>query len=97
MKDEEKKTYNGWYGFLAQNRMQLFLLSLSAGIAIVNLFIASLISPIKSDIQRVEAITLSNQKVLDKKEVLIDRIEVVISQLDSMERRLDRIENVLYR
>ena len=94
---KDDKNTNKQTAFLQKNSMQLFLLLLSSLITIANLFIASLLSPIKSDIQRVEAITLQNQQILEKKEVLIDKIEVIIKQLDTLEKRIDRIENKLDR
>jgi hypothetical protein len=72
-------------------------LVIATAITIANLYIASLLTPLKSDIQRVEAITMQNQQILDKKEILIDRIEVIIKQLDILEKRIDRIENRLDR
>jgi len=94
---KENNNTDNLKGFLQKNSIIITMYIITSIITILNLYTASLISPIKSDIQRVEAITMQNQQILDKKEILIDRIEVIIKQLDILEKRIDRIENRLDR
>jgi hypothetical protein len=94
---KENNNTDNLKGFLQKNSIIITMYIITSIITILNLYTASLISPLKSDIQRVEAITLQNQRTLDKKEVLIDRIEVVVTKLEILEKRIDRIENKLDR
>jgi len=87
----------GFLQFAKEYRDVLQIVLTLSGILVLiaNLYIASLIAPLKSDIARVDAIATQNQDMLVKKEALIDRIEVIIKQLDLLERRIERVEDKL--
>jgi hypothetical protein len=94
--DMQKKT-NGVVQFISDNKMQVFLLSLSTIITVANIYIASLLTPLKEDIRRVEA-RLDEDKIeikkIDERSSILGAINV---RLESMDKRLDRIENKLDR
>ena len=82
--------------FIQNNKMQFFLLALTTLITIANLFIASLLSPLKGDIQRVEGIALEDHEKIDE---LIDTTNlnpVILERIQAIDTRLTRIENILY-
>lgn len=83
--------------FIKSNKMQLLLLSLSTLITIANLWIASLLTPVKGDINRVEAIAIENRKILEKSQPRIEVVDVINSRLEDICNRLERIENRLDR
>lgn len=91
-----KKTQNGSIQFIQENKMQFFLLSLSTIVTIANLYIATLLSPLKSDIGRIESVMAEDHErvqLLSEKMVGIDICRISLEDIDS---RLERIENFLY-
>lgn len=88
---------NGMGSFISQNKMQVFLLSLTTLITIANLYIASLLYPIKSDIQRIDAITNDNRKILNNRQQDIDSIDLILDKINGIDKRLERIENHFFK
>jgi len=91
-------TKNGTATFIAENKMQLLLLSFTAFITVANLYIAAQLSPIKGDIGRIETLAVENRKTLDSRadsfsriNVIDDRVEMLLKSIDTINGKLDTI------
>lgn len=75
--------------------IQMFLTLAGILVLIANLYIASLIAPIKGDINRVEAVAVQNAQILQNRREDIESIDVILNHIQDIDRRLDRIEDLL--
>ena len=96
MKNARRNYTNNWLmDYIKNNPLQVTLQIIGLGVLFVNLWLASQLSPLVSDIrsitQRVEAIEIRNEK----NEELIVRFIVVEEKVQNIEKIVERIENRL--